>query len=54
MCRNVPGNTSYLLLASVAIMVRDPDLIKQAVQLANNGIDLLGEVARIHADGHGL
>ncbi len=50
----MPGNVSYLFLASIAVMVRDPDLVKQAVQLANNGIDLLGEIARIHADGHGL
>jgi hypothetical protein len=33
-------------------MVRDPDFVKQAVQLADDGVDLLGQVARIHRAGY--
>lgn len=29
-------------------MARDPDIVKQAVQLADDGRDLLGQVARVH------
>lgn len=32
-------------------MVWHSDLVKQAVQLANDGIDLLRKVTRIHAGG---
>jgi hypothetical protein len=45
------GHLSYLLLPSVAIMVGHSDLVKQAMQLANYCIDLLGEVAGIHGAG---
>lgn len=31
-------------------MAGDSDLVKQAVQLADDGRDLLGEVARVHGD----
>jgi hypothetical protein len=31
-------------------MAGDTDLVKQAVQLADDGRDLLGEVARVHGD----
>jgi hypothetical protein len=31
-------------------MAGDADLIEQAVQLADDGGDLLGEVARVHGD----
>jgi hypothetical protein len=44
-------HVSYLLLPSFAIMVGDSDLIKQAVQLANYCIDLLGQVTGIHVVG---
>jgi hypothetical protein len=39
---------SYLCLARVALMAGDPDLVEEAVQLADDGRDLLGEVARVH------
>lgn len=32
-------------------MVRDPDLVKESMQLANDGVDLLGQVAGVHVAG---
>ncbi len=43
-----PRSQTYLGLARLAIMVRHADLVKQAVQLANYGVDLLYQVASIH------
>jgi hypothetical protein len=40
----------YLCLARVALMAGHTDLVEQAVQLADDGRDLLGEVARVHGD----
>ena len=39
---------TYLGLARVALMARNANLVKEAVQLADDGGDLLGEVARVH------
>lgn len=32
-------------------MAGDADLVEQAVQLANDGVDLLGKVAGVHFGG---
>lgn len=32
-------------------MAGDADLVKEAVQLANDGVDLLGKVAGVHDGG---
>jgi hypothetical protein len=40
----------YLCLARVALMAGHTDLVEQTVQLADDGRDLLGEVARVHGD----
>jgi hypothetical protein len=32
-------------------MVRDPDLVKEPMQLADDGVDLLGQVAGVHVAG---
>jgi hypothetical protein len=42
---------SHLLFPRLAVMVRYSNLVKQAVQLANYCIDLLGQVAGIHVGG---
>lgn len=39
---------THLGLASLAVMSRDANLVKQAVQLSNAAIDLLGQVAGVH------
>lgn len=39
---------TYLCLSRLAIMAGDADLVKQAVQLANDGVDLLRKVAGVH------
>lgn len=39
---------TYLSFSCVAIMVRDTNLVEETVELANNGVDLLGEITRIH------
>lgn len=41
---------SHLSLARVALMAGNADLVEQAVQLADYGGDLLGQVARVHCD----
>lgn len=42
---------SYLCLPSIALMAGDADFIEQAMQLANYGVDLLGQVTGIHVVG---
>lgn len=42
---------TYLCLSGFAIMAGDADLVKEAVQLANDGVDLLGKVAGVHFGG---
>lgn len=39
---------THLCLARLAVMVRDANLVKQAMQLANARVDLLGQVAGVH------
>jgi hypothetical protein len=41
---------AYLCFARVPLMAGYTNLIKQAMQLADDGGDLLGEVARVHGD----
>ncbi len=43
----------YLGLARLAIMAGHTDLVEEAMQLANDGVDLLQQVARIHRGGRG-
>ena len=39
---------THLCFARIALMAGDTNIIEQAVQLADDGRDLLGEVARVH------
>ncbi|KAI1268340.1 hypothetical protein F5Y18DRAFT_225776 [Xylariaceae sp. FL1019] len=39
-----------LCLSAVAVMGGDAYLVKQAMELADNGVDLLGEVTRVHVE----
>ena len=39
---------TYLCLARVTLMIGDSYLVEEAVQLADNGGDLLSEVAGVH------
>lgn len=39
---------TYLCLSGFPLMAWDADLIEEAVQLANDGIDLLRQVAGVH------
>lgn len=45
------GAGAYLGFSRFAVMVRDPDLVKEPVQLADDGVDLLGQVAGVHVAG---
>lgn len=38
----------YLCLARVPLMAGDANLVEQAMQLADNSRDLLGQVAGVH------
>jgi hypothetical protein len=40
----------YLSFARIPLMAGHTNLVEQAVQLADDGGDLLGEVARVHGD----
>jgi hypothetical protein len=42
------GVESHLCLASFALMVRDANLVEQAVQLGDAGVDLLSQVTGVH------
>jgi hypothetical protein len=44
----VPQRMTHLCLTRVALMAGNADLVEQAVQLADDGGDLLGEVAGVH------
>lgn len=45
---------TYLLFASLALVVGCADIIEKAVQLANDGVDLLGKMTGVHGGKGGI
>lgn len=42
------GTLAHLCLARIPLMAGDANLVEQTMQLADDGGDLLGQIARVH------
>ena len=49
--RRYPGGRAYLFLACFAVMIGHADLVEEVMKLADDGADLLREIAGVHGEG---